>query len=123
MGETGRGTFIALVLVTLAALTVAFGSSVKARRIRHQTAGLKNQVKELSQAKTALEQTMHEKDAVCLEQIQGAEGVREALVQEQQKNKALTEQLQRQHLIVAQDAENKADNKVAPSQNFSSRSR
>lgn len=102
MDEKAKGLTVALVVVTLAALFVAFGSSAKARSTGNRSAAVKKDLDRLTQTTKSLEENLRGVQEKYNQETVVTADLKEALAQEQLKNQALTEEIQR--LKAAQDA-------------------
>ena len=94
MAEGTRGTTFVLAGVTLAALTVSFFSSVKARTGHYETAYLKEEVEKLNQTAKLLEENLHKAKERYDKEALTNRNLQQALLQEELKNEALTEELE-----------------------------
>lgn len=109
---------MALLIVAVAALTVAYASSFKAKNIHRQAVAMKSEMDMLKQAKQELEKQLDETEQKYTREASTTQGLNEALAQEQLKNEALAEQLERQQQKkVAQDA-HPSESKNSPTTNF-----
>jgi len=90
-----KGIVVALILVTVVALAAAFGSSAKIRGAGRRIGVLRAQVEKLSQTNDALEQELKQTQEKLHQEEGVTKGLKETLAQEQLKNQAVTEQLQR----------------------------
>ena len=84
---------VALILVSAAAVAIAFGSSAKTKNAGRQIGSLKGRVEQLSREKTALETELSEARARREKEASAVNELKEALAQEQLKSKTLADQL------------------------------
>ena len=94
MEDRYRGVTASLTLVTMAALLVAFGSSSRRRSTEEELLLLKRQVEQLAQTNQALEEKVRWTEGRYSQSITLGRRLNEALIHEQEKNRALAERLQ-----------------------------
>ncbi|MCM8794712.1 MAG: hypothetical protein NC819_02775 [Candidatus Omnitrophica bacterium] len=96
MGSSLKWFSIALILVTAAALAVAFGSSTKARISGQELKTLRAQVRSLTEAKTGLQEDVIRVRSQQEELAAAAEGLKQELERQKQENQRLSGLLQGQ---------------------------
>ena len=96
MGNQLKWVTVALVFVALTAIAVSIGSSVKSKNTSRQIGSLKGQIEQLSKTKGSLESDLIRLKSRYEQESSAVNVLKEALVQEQEKNHALAGQLQQQ---------------------------
>ena len=86
----------------MAALLVAFGSSSRRRSTEGELLLLERQVQQLAQMNKALEEKVRWAEGRYSQSITLGRRLNEALIEEQEKNRALSERLQHSHLQVSE---------------------
>ena len=117
MGERNIGTIIAFALVAVAALSVSFYAVHKMKHGQQETVLLKAKVENLTQEQNTLRRDLQTAEAKHSDE---ARNLREALLQEELKNEALTKEFQRRPYKTAQNVET-TENKESNA-SFSSKS-
>ena len=114
MGERGRGVTLALAFVALSALLVSFISSSKAKGIEQQIEALKADKEKLGQTRETLERSLREARERYAQETLVTQNLKNALAQEQLKNRALADELQRRQQQHQQQVQQlQQQNKVA----------
>ena len=103
MEDRFKGPTVALTLVAAAALAVSFLSSVKAKKGQRELVTFRVETQRLKQVNQSLETNLRDTQEKVAQETAATQALKEALVQEQLKNKALAEQLQ---LAVSKAASN-----------------
>ena len=93
MEDRFKGPTIALTLVVVAALSVSFLSSIKAKNGQRELVMLRAQTQQLKQVNQSLETNLRDTQEKVTQETAATQTLKEALAQEQLKNKALAEQL------------------------------
>jgi len=96
-----RSITISLTLVTMAALMVAFGASLKQRGLGSNLIFLEQQVQELSQANQSLQEKLRWVEGRYAQSRAMSKELNQALHQEKAKSNALIQRLQNQNRQVA----------------------